>query len=209
MNKTIFDHKAGFTLVELLITLGIFAVIMLVGSNFLIQTIRNANQAAVQNEVRQNASTILQGIVSQARQSYCVYYFVDASDGSAAKLRLSDDPNSATCASGNYVEYRQDMTAGPTYGVLSKKTYDAVNGFSNPVTMTSASTAILNCSVGALACGEVSGCDPGLMVSPSNMAIVNGALVAVTIWAQQIPGQTRPDYCAAIRLSDTVSPRVR
>lgn len=191
--------RGGFTLVELVVTLGIFGVIMIAGSNFLIQTIRSSNQATIQNEVRQNASLILQDIVVQARQTSCVYY---ESLVNTALLRFSDDSNGVQCATGNRVEYYQDQN-----GVITRS---ATDSGSNPLSfgvLTSEKAAVLDCSAGGLACGTTS-CLAGLTVTPAGLTN-NGAPVTVTVRAQQLPGRDRADYCAAVKLSDTITSRAK
>lgn len=64
----------GFTIVELVIVLGIFGILMVAGTDFLIQTIRNSNRSAIQNEVRQNASRVMQDIVTKMRDASLYSY---------------------------------------------------------------------------------------------------------------------------------------
>lgn len=199
------NYKKGFTLVELVVTLGIFGVIMIVGSNFLIQTIKNANQAAVQNEIRQNASAILQDIVTQARQAYCIYYLAPTPPSVASLIRISDDPNDGQCLRGNRVEYSQDQA-----GIVTRSTFDSLGTLLTTGQLTSGKIVVLNCSSGESACGVASGCSaPGLTMSSTVNPAVNGVPATISIRAQQVLGQTRSDYCAAVTLSDTITPRVK
>lgn len=192
--------RRGFTLVELIVTLGIFGVVMIAGSNFLIQTIRNSNQATIQNEVRQNASIILQDIVAQARKAYCVYY--ESPTSPAALLRLSDDPNGTKCVSGNRTEYYQDQN-----GAITRVATDSGNVQTSFGVLTSGRAVVLDCSAGGLACGATS-CVAGLTVSPGGLTS-NGTPVVIAVRAQQIPSQSRSDLCAAVELSNTITPRVK
>lgn len=198
--RTDMIKRGGFTLVELMVTLGIFGVIMIAGSSFLIQTIRSSNQATIQNEVRQNASVILQDIIAQARRAYCVYY--QSPSANIALLRVSDDPNGTNCASGNQTEYYQDQN-----GVVTRAATDSGNIQTGFGILTSAKAVVLDCSAGGVACGAAS-CTKGLLVSPSGLTN-NGTPVTLTIRAQQLPGQSRSDFCAAVKLSDTITPRVK
>ena len=56
--------KKGFTLVEMVVVIGLFGLLMVAGTEFLIQVIQNGNRAQMQSEVRQNASAIMQDIIS-------------------------------------------------------------------------------------------------------------------------------------------------
>lgn len=60
--------KKGFTLIELVVVLGIFGILMVAGTEFFIQVIKNGNQATMQNEVRQEANKIMQEVVNEARK---------------------------------------------------------------------------------------------------------------------------------------------
>lgn len=199
--------RPGFTLVELVLTLGIFGILMVAGSDFLIQTIRNANSSSIQNEVRQNASAVMLDVAAAVRQSYCVYYFPYASD---AVLRLSDDPNADKCLSGNRVEYYQNQ-----FGVVTRAATDSGGAPISFGVLNSANSAILNCSQSGSPCGltDPTSCAPGLVVTSNgailSSAIVNGTQVTATISAQQIPGLSRRDFCAAIKLTDSITPRIK
>ncbi len=61
--------KRGFTLVEIVVVLGIFGILMVVGTDFFVSTIQSSNRTTIQNEVRQNAQKIMQDMVSQIRQA--------------------------------------------------------------------------------------------------------------------------------------------
>lgn len=61
--------KKGFTLIELVVVLGIFGILMVAGTEFFIQVIKNSNQATMQNEVRQEANKIMQDITNEARKN--------------------------------------------------------------------------------------------------------------------------------------------
>ncbi len=60
--------KRGFTLIELVVVLGIFGILMVAGTEFFIQVIKNSNQATMQNEVRQEANKIMQDVTNEARK---------------------------------------------------------------------------------------------------------------------------------------------
>lgn len=172
-----------------MITMAILGVIMVGGSDFLIQTVRNANQATIENDVRENASLILQDVAAQIRQAKCVY-------STATLLQISDDAVDATCSNGNTVTYSQDGN-----GVVTKSGVGVLN---------SANTAILDCSAGGTAaCGGTgSSCQPGLVISPAGK-VPDDVPVTVSVWAQQLPGLVRSDFCASVKLSDSITLRTK
>ncbi|MBI3559111.1 type II secretion system protein [Candidatus Gottesmanbacteria bacterium] len=71
--KRSLNIDAGFTLIELVVVLGIFGILMVAGTEFFIQVIKNSNQATMQNEVRQEANKIMQDIVNEARKPGATY----------------------------------------------------------------------------------------------------------------------------------------
>ncbi len=62
----------GFTLIELLVAIGIFGILMVAGTDLLVKIIQNGNRAAMENEVRQNASLIMQDITAEVRSAATV-----------------------------------------------------------------------------------------------------------------------------------------
>mgnify|MGYP001588338254 CR=1 FL=1 len=187
----------GFTLVELMVALGVFGIIMLSGSNFVIQTLRNSKQAAIQSEVRQNSSIILQDIITQDRRDYCVHY---ESVSNTALLRFSDDPNGTKCASGSQTEYYQDQN-----GVITRVATDSAGTQLSFGILSSRNLAVLNCSSRGLACGQS---NPALCL-PGLLSTSNGGQTTVSIYSQQSPGQSSSENCAAVKLSNTVTPRIK
>lgn len=72
--------RRGFTLVELIIVLGLFAILVLGGSELVIQMVRANNQTVIQNEVRQNANRIIQLLTDSIRQANCVNWSYNGND---------------------------------------------------------------------------------------------------------------------------------
>lgn len=73
--------KRGFTLIELVVVLGIFGILMVAGTEFFIQVIKNGNQATMQNEVRQEANKIMQDVANEARKGTPLSVYTVDADG--------------------------------------------------------------------------------------------------------------------------------
>jgi prepilin-type N-terminal cleavage/methylation domain-containing protein len=76
----------GFTLVEIIVVVGIFGILALAGTNVLIQALQGTNRAAIENEVRQNGARLMQDLVYELRRATAVSY---APSGTAATLTIN------------------------------------------------------------------------------------------------------------------------
>lgn len=190
---------SGFTLVELIIALGVFGVLMVAGADFLVSVVQNSNRATIESEVRQNASKIMQDLVTEGRKYSCIYSVSPAP--TTALLRMSDNTISSLCAIGNRLEYYQDGN-----GTLTKVATNSAGSQTFFGTLNSRSAIVLNCQSPNSPCGSVN-CTAGLVTSPSGLLPSNQAL-SLTLYVQQKFTLTRPDFCAATKASDTVVPRV-
>src|SRR5574340_115481 len=72
--------KKGFTLVEILMVIAIFGILMVVGTDFLIQVMRSNKRSAIEYELRQDGSRILQEISASIRAANCVSWDYDSAD---------------------------------------------------------------------------------------------------------------------------------
>ncbi len=59
----------GFTLIELVVVLGIMAVLGTIMTNFLVQTVRGENKSNLVNQLKQNGQVVLDTLSSQIRNS--------------------------------------------------------------------------------------------------------------------------------------------
>ena len=186
-----------------MIVLAVFGILMVAASSFLIQVVQNGNRVAIENEVRQNGQAVIGDIISRGRTASCVYFYQPP--GGAAVLRLSNSVSGTGCNGGDRIEYQVDST-----GVVTRKEISQSGVVSGPVTISSPSVAVLDCSGGVAACRGGS-CVPGLAVSgnfdPVNHVLA-GQTATVTLSLQQPPGVSRSDFCAAMTLVDSVTPRM-
>lgn len=139
--------KKGFTLVELVVIIGIFGVLLSVGTDFLIQTIRNSNRSAMENEVRQNASRIMQDIESEAKKADPAIPFSFPVGG--LQMTTIDVPSRVIL-----------------YSVSNGDITKTVNG-GTPATLNSNRVAVLNCT----GCPGAS-CTSGLSTSLSGGSLL-------------------------------------
>lgn len=77
MKKGFIQHQkgkrngAGFTLVEILVVMVIFAGLMMAGTNLFFQVVMSANRATTETELRQNTSLLMETITRDIRRSAC------------------------------------------------------------------------------------------------------------------------------------------
>lgn len=197
--------KKGFTLVEILIVIGVFGILMIAGTDFLIQVVRNGNQAAVQNEVRQNASKILQDISASIRNSSCVSWQVmpDSDYDSTGNtpgdvfLRTYSDNCTTLAVEYQFVMDRTVRTVAVTNEVIrnSGKVYRSGQRINSNV------VAALDCT-GASQCGT--SCVNGLTISGTKGT---NKAVTINLTVQATTSATRADFCGVTKLSDTITPR--
>ncbi len=190
----------GFSLVELMVALGIFGILALVGTNFLIGVIQSSNRSGVENETRQNQNKVYADVEEEIRKGACVYY----NPSSPVTLNIADvnsGLNTNCSAEGNRVSFVQDDS-----GVVTKTTIDDQNVSVGPVTLTSPDVAVLDCKLAGSACGKASGCKPGLVIAPPPTPGVF-APMNLTVIVQQAMGAVRSDFCFISSVSGTISPR--
>lgn len=182
--------KRAFTLIELLLVLGVFAIFLLAGTDFLIQTIQNSNRSAMENEVRQNAYRILQDIETEARKAdpSIGFGFV----GGAGNLQMTTANASPT----RTVAYSVNAA-----GILTKTI--TLGGAVQPTqTLTSTRVAVLNCPSTASGCPSTCAVK-GLVVSQAGLADP----LVINLTVQNNTTYIRSDFCAKINLSENIIAR--
>lgn len=196
------NHQRGFTLIELMMVIVVFGFILAASADLLVQVVQSNNRIAIENEVRQNGTKILQDIVSSGRKSQCLYFNQETSQ--TALLRMSDSTTDPTCSLGNRTEYY-----GAANGILRKSATSSAGVQISSGIVNSAMVVVLNCVAAGSACGSLT-CTSGLTVTgvdPTTHLLPTGAAASVSLWLQQQPSMTRSDFCAAVQLSDSVAPR--
>lgn len=63
--------RFGFTLIEMAVVIALVGFLSLAAVNMFLESLRSANQAQTNNEIRQNASLALEHITRQIRKSAC------------------------------------------------------------------------------------------------------------------------------------------
>lgn len=183
----------GFTLVEIVVVIALFGLLSMVAANFLVSVIQSSNRTTIENEVRENASRIMEDIASEVRGAGCVWY-----DNAAGSMRLYPD---ARCASSASVTYSIDAA-----GVFSKQ-----SGVGAPVALSSPKVAVCSdsgscsssgCSPRGLTVTPTSAQDPSLPLIPSS-----ARAIIINLSVRQNSISTRQDFCAKVNLENTVSPR--
>lgn len=179
--------KLGFTLVELVVVMAIFAVLAVVAANFLIATVSTSNRTVVENEVRQNASLIMEDMVAEIRKGSCVYF-------ASNTMTISNAP-ATTSGCGSYPTY--NTTA---FSLSSGQITKSVNGVA-PSTISSPKVLFCN---NINPCDNTSTCTGGMTVSPTGPT---GGAIDISLSVRQSNPTARRDSCAKVVLSETVTPR--
>lgn len=173
-------------MIELVIILGIFGVLLLAGTDFLIATIKNSNRSAMENEVRQNANRIMQDIEAEARKADPAVGFGFV--GGSGNLQIPTINVTPT----RTVAYSVNAS-----GIFTKTvTLGGVVG--SPTILNSDNVVVLKCT----GCPG-SSCTPGFIVS---QPLLTDPL-SISITVQNSSLFTRSDFCAKVSLSDIIMAR--
>lgn len=175
--------KKGFTLVEIIVVIGVFGVLMVAGTEILIAVIKAQNRASIENEVRQNGSKIMQSLAASIRVASCVSWA--GSDSQNKTLTTYSDAN---CAADKRVDWY-------AFNITESRAV-----YKNDKRITSGAVAV---------CADT-GC--GSSCSTNGLAISGvpgtAGAVVLTLTIQQTPrANIRSDFCGRITLAETVTPR--
>lgn len=199
-------REKGFTLVEVAVSISLFAVLAYAGTTFFIQAVRDSNRVTIENEVRQTASTIMSDISAEVKGlasktvsgQFCINQTVS---GSKSTLYLSDGVLGASNNCGTsytrWITYEADSTTGD----FTKK----ING-GTAVPLNSSRARVVKCTTSPKGGGCFTGtCGQGFVISND----VATGVKTVTLTVQQVSSVTRSDFCAKTELSQTLVPRIR
>lgn len=184
--------KNGFTLLEVMVVIGLFGVLVTILTTVVVQAIIGANRANITNDVRQNAQAIMSDIGSEVRKSSCVQI---GSSGNTTQLMVYSD-SGCTVLTATYTSNSTD------------KTFTKKPASSPEISLISSNVAALTCKASETSCSTTSCTDNGLTLSLVDGELVqstNGVKVRLTV--QQVPGKSRSDFCGSITLEDTFTPR--
>jgi prepilin-type N-terminal cleavage/methylation domain-containing protein len=170
--------KKGFSLIELMVVIGLAALLLMVTTNFLIFTIQRNNQATIENEVRNEANSLLDTLGKDIRNSSC-----ECMTGNSISLYGS---SGCVCAGG-----------GPTpYAVYSVDS--AFSLTKNASKISSNAVKVQNCPV----CSTT--CNPGFVIStPATFSRV----YAISLSLRQAADNPRSDFCGKVQVQQTFKPR--
>ncbi len=199
--------RQGFTVIELLVVIGLFGILMVAGVNFLVQVMQNTNKSAVENEVRQNANSVMQKIVGAIRNSGCVKYSYNPIEETPLELPpLSQRDLIVTTYSDNCVTPSQEFIVyyNPADDPQNPTTTGIVTLDGQPIN--SAKTMLVSCP-------EASTCNnsnwPQICARGLNIAQRLGSKAwQIDLNMQQGAGASRWDFCAQTKLSDSATPRL-
>ncbi|MBI4994919.1 prepilin-type N-terminal cleavage/methylation domain-containing protein, partial [Candidatus Peregrinibacteria bacterium] len=73
MSKRFLKNTIGFTLIEMLISVSLFAIVVVIFSSLLIQTILSSREANAQNQIYEDARFLMQRIAREIRSGMVDY----------------------------------------------------------------------------------------------------------------------------------------
>ncbi len=200
--KKLWFWRKGFTLVEAVVVIGVFGILMLAGTDFLVQIIQNTTRTTVENEVHQNANTIMEQLGKSIRSSACVSWVVGNTAGYAPPgygdilLNTYSDSNCLTLVDTYQFVFDPDINGKLSSGKV----------FKNGQQINTNGAAVVNC-VGASQCASSwTNCKNGFSISGTSGT---GQAVSIGLAVQATTSATMTNFCAETSLSDTITPRLR
>lgn len=207
--------KKGFTLVEVVISLALFAVLAYAGTTFFIQAVRDSSKVAIENEVRETAAVIMADVSNEikalANQTnngrYCVANSLDN-----LNVYFSDGPPSDytnNCATPNSYTRRIIYTTNLVTGSFTKRVITTSPASDVSSVLNSTKTFVVDCGIGTGGCSLNSGCTSGFKVTFPAQSLDTTPAITINLSVQQASSITRSDYCARTKVVQTVTPRLR
>jgi prepilin-type N-terminal cleavage/methylation domain-containing protein len=175
--------KKGFSLIELMVVIAIASILLMVTANFLIFTIQRNNQASIENEVRNEANSLLDSVGKDIRNSSCECV-------SANSISLFGTSGCEDVCLGN---------PGPTpYAIYSlDETSYALKR--NDLDMSSNAIKVRNCT----GC-TTTNCSDGFVISTP---AINSREYTINLYLRQAKDNPRSDFCGKVQVQDTFTPR--
>jgi len=178
--------RKGFTLVEIIVVLGVFGILVLAGTEFIIQMVKNNNQTIIKNEVRQNAASVMRLLTDSIRNAACVKW----SGTSDIVLTTYSDTG---CTAGQEKDIYTFNTTTDNGRIYKGSFGNYVNLISDSVAACVGSACATTCSTNGFSVQGTSG---------SSLPVI------ISLTLQQTPrASLRSDFCGQIILTETVSPR--
>lgn len=192
--------KKGFTLIEVVVSIGVFAILAYAGTTFFIQAVRDNSKVSIENEVRETAASIIADVASEVRglasQTTSGQYCFSKTPDNLTVYLSDSPPGTPNCSAGStrQIIYKSD----PTTGSFTKQ----VN-LGSVVQLNSSRAFVAACSGGTGGCLQT-GCTSGFLVSNATSTALN-----VDLYVQQNTAVTKSEFCAKTRLTQTITPRTR
>ncbi len=197
--------RKGFTLVEVLIVIGLFGFLMVVATDFLIQVMLNSRRSSIDYELRQDGSKVLQEISASIRTANCVSWDYDSANRQKdVNLTTYVDACNGTVLDNFKFMYVSYMAATDANRVTnSGRVYKKVGANWQQI---SANSAVISCpGSGSNECvPDWTTCQNGVVVSGTSGS---DRAVTLSLSIQSTTSATRPDYCIKRTVSDTITPR--
>jgi prepilin-type N-terminal cleavage/methylation domain-containing protein len=175
--------KKGFTLIELMVVIALASVLLMVTANFLIFAIQRNNSASIENEVRNEANSLLDTIGKDVRNSSCEVM------PDSSQIYLYGNQN---CAIG----------VGPTpyaiYSIDPDPTKRAL--LRNGLKLSSDSVKVQNCTT--CSCAVVT--DSGFLITKSSPSVRS---YSFQLTLRQGKDNPRSDFCGRVQVKQTFVPR--
>ncbi len=168
----------GFTLIETLVVIGIFGILMLAGTAFLLSMMRNSNQIKIQTELRQTASRIMQDITSEMHKGGSI-------TGTFSGSTLTINNSSGTIIYTANINGTFSKTVGSVTTFFTQNSVGIAQVLNDP-----------DCDLAAIGSGFV--------VTPAAIDSGHPAVVTLTV---QAPAMSSPEFCPRVVLNDTLVPR--
>lgn len=189
--------KLGFSLIEVVVTLGILVVVVAAGTKFMVQVMQNNNKVYIENEVWQNATKIMQEMTTSIRSAKCVSY----SGGGISNKVLTTYADDCGSAIIDTYTVTFDPVSSANSGKITKVKGTATSQ------LNSNGVVVMDCLT-----PQGGGCSFGFANCTNGLKLDKTGLskgVKITLTVQAAVTAIRKDVCARAELVDTAVPRMQ